>query len=108
MKKELPGLFANKINKPLNNNEKVAVTKNEEREVVEERKPISSEKNVLEKIKEIFDYPRYVYKADVKITLKDKTITKKIVGKTQTHLLTLENELIPIKDIVDIQFNEPK
>lgn len=108
MKKELPGLFANKINKPLNNNEKVAVTKNEEREVVEERKPISSEKNVLEKIKEIFDSPRYVYKADVKITLKDKTITKKIVGKTQTHLLTLENELIPIQDIVDIKFNEPK
>lgn len=108
MKKELPGLFANKINKPLNNNEKVAVTKNEEREMVEEHKSISSEKNVLEKIKEIFDSPRYVYKADVKIILKDKTITKKIVGKTQTHLLTLENELIPIQDIVDIKFNEPK
>lgn len=108
MKKDLPGLFANKINKPLNNNEKIAVTKNEERGLVEEKKNISYEKNVLEKIKEIFDSPRYVYKADVKIVLKDKTITKKIVGKTQTHLLTLENELIPIQDIVDIKFNESK
>ena len=39
----------------------------------------------------------------MEIKLKDGTVTKKIVGKNSTHLITMENELIPISDIVDIK-----
>lgn len=105
MKKDLPGLFANKINKPLYNNEKVSVSKNEDRkEKIDVKSPITFEKNINQKIKEIFDSPKYVYKADVLITMKDKKIIKKIVGKNQNNLITIDNELIPINDIINIEF----
>ena len=106
MKKDLPRLFANKIEKPLNNNEKVAVTKNEE-VVVEEKKKSSMpfQKSIHQKINNIFESPKYVYKADVIITLKDKKITKQVVGKNQNNLITFDNELIPIADIIDIEFS---
>ena len=35
--------------------------------------------------------------------LKDGTVTKRIIGKNNTHLITMENELIPISDIIDIK-----
>ena len=105
MKKELPGLFANKIDKPLYNNKKVAVSKHEDREdKIEVKSPIVFEKNINQKIKEIFDSPKYVYKVDVLITMKDKKITKKIVGKNRNNLITIDNELISINDILDIEF----
>lgn len=106
MKKDLPGLFANKISKPLNNNDKVSVTKNEDRTVEEIKPNVTFEKSINQKIKEIFDSPRYVYKADVLIELKDKTITKKIVGKNNNNLITMDNELISINDIVDIKYKQ--
>lgn len=106
MKKDLPGLYANRIDKPLHNNEKVAVTKNEDRTLEKEEPHISSKNNINQKIKNIFESPRYVYKVDVVITLKDKKITKKIVGKNQSNLITFDNELIPIDDIIDIEFSK--
>ena len=39
----------------------------------------------------------------VKITLKSGTVTKRIVGRNATHLITIDNELIPITDVVDIE-----
>lgn len=108
MKKELPGLFANKINKKLENNERVAVTKPEEmvrksEESISKDAPIL-QKDIQQKIQDIFVSPKYVYKANVVITTKDKKVVKKIIGKNNQHLITIENELIPISDIVDIEF----
>ena len=102
MKKDLPGLFANKINKSLSNNEKVSVTKNEETEDRSIQEPRKIEKDINEKIREMFSSPRYVYKVDAEITLKDKIVTKKIIGKNNNNLITIDNELIPIQDIIDI------
>lgn len=102
MKKDLPGLFANKINKSLSNNEKVSVTKNDDIEEISIEKPKKFEKDINEKIKEIFASPRYVYKVDTEITLKDKKVIKRIIGKNNNNLITIDNELIPIQDIVDI------
>ena len=45
----------------------------------------------------------YSDKADVKIKLKNETIKKRIVGHNTTHLITIDNELIPITDIIDIE-----
>lgn len=106
MDKKLPGVFANKIERKAGNNEDVYYSnkdskENEERTV---SSPIKSNgKNVNQKINEIFTSTNYIYKADVKITLKDKTINKRIVGRNSTHLITMENELIPLTDIVDIE-----
>lgn len=103
MEKKLPGVFANKVNGKAGNNEDVycSFDKKEERTVEAPSKLMG--KNVNQKINEIFNSNSYIYKADVKITLKSGTVTKRIVGRNATHLITIDNELIPITDIVDIE-----
>lgn len=97
MKKELPKVYANKIDKVLTNNTTVSYGSEE---IINEAKDIS----VAEKIINIFNSPNYVYKAEVKIKLESGIITKQIIGKNETHLITLDNELIPIEDILDLNF----
>lgn len=106
MDKKLPGIFANKIDKPMTNNVKVAYGSKEEVQKVEVKQKPLVEKNIHQKLREIFASPRYVYKADVQIVTKDGTFQKKVIGHNQTHLITIDNDLIPITDLLDISFVE--
>lgn len=99
MKKEIEKNYANKIEKNLNNNKSYSVTRNEEK--VLER---GIENNINQKIKSIFKSKNYIYKAKVKIILKDKTILKTIIGIKNNNLITIDNELISVSDIVDIKY----
>lgn len=112
MEKKLPGVFANKIDKSLNNNEEVYYSvKNEVGNFEKKREFIENESsffglNVNQKINNIFNSRKYVYKADVSIKTKDGVFNKRIIGKNSTHLITMDNELIPISNIIDIDFSE--
>lgn len=99
--KELPKVFHNKIDKKFDNNSSVFYSSNtnQDRESVE----VNDSRNVLQKINDIFASPNYVYKANVEITLKDKKITKRIIGRNKNYIITMDNSLIPITDIVDIK-----
>jgi len=101
--RELPKVFANKIDKKLENNETFCVSKNQELKKEENDKIFKIEKNIHQKINEIFSSPNYVYKANVEITLKDKKVTKRIIGRNKDFLITMDNTLIPISDIIDIK-----
>lgn len=111
MDKKLPGVFANKIEKEFNNNKKLFCSFNNS---IDDRNTNMGKKventtykksfNINQKINHIFNSPRYVYKAEVDITTKEGIITKKIIGQNSTHLITIDNELIPISDIKDIDF----
>ena len=106
MDKKKPKIFVNKIEKDLKNNEKFYYSNNvEEKEPKKETSVNLKGKNVSQKISEIFSSTRYVYKADVDIKLKDKDIKTKIIGHNRTHLITIDNELIPITDIIDINYS---
>lgn len=103
MDKKLPKVFANKIDGKTGNNEDVYYS-HDERKVNTAQKPtLKKEKNMNQKLNEIFNSTSYIYKADVKITLKNGSINKRIVGRNSTHLITIDNELIPITDILDIE-----
>lgn len=104
--KELPKVFHNKINKELKNNEKIYYSNNDQD--TSDSKSNTSEKNILQKINEIFSSPNYVYKANVEITLKDKKITKRIIGRNKDFIITMDNMLIPINDIIDIRSTKEK
>jgi len=108
MEKKLPKVFANSIDKKLSNNETVYYEKKEvKEEVVQPKKTLLNESfNLNQKINKIFGSSRYVYKADVDITLKDGKISKKIIGRNKNELITMDNELIKISDIIDIDFSE--
>lgn len=105
MEKKLPKVFANSIDKKLNNNESVYYEKND-RNIEEPKKSnLNDSFNINQKINHIFSSSRYVYKADVDITLKDGKVSKKIIGRNKNQLITMDNELINISDIIDIDFS---
>lgn len=109
MEKKLPKVYANKIDKEIKNNETVYYDRGDKREIeVPESKKniIPTELTIQQKINKIFGSSRYVYKADVDITLKDGKISKKVIGRNRNELITMDNELIKIADIIDIKFTE--
>ena len=113
MEKKLPKIFANKIDKSLDNNKNVFYSaEDNDLDVRSDSSPGNTERtfvsigpNVNQKINSIFTSPRYVYKADVDITTREGVISKRIIGRNSTHLITIDNELISIMDIVDIDFS---
>ena len=96
--KELPKVFQNKIDKKINNNESFYYSNLKDNSI----EPQDS-KTIIQKINEIFSSPNYVYKANVEITLKDKVLNKRIIGRNKDYIITMDNELIKISDIVDIK-----
>lgn len=113
MDKKLPSVFANKIAKDIDNNEKVYYSKlenkvenNDQTNTKKNTNKLESNLNVNQKINKIFGSTKYVYKADVRILLKNGEIEDRIIGRNSTHLITMDNKLIPIADIIDIDFIE--
>lgn len=111
MMKKLPKVFANNLDEVHNNdtvfyskdnNLKVSVD-DSDRNSIEEYKILKGN-TVAQKINEIFTSPYYIYKAEVEITLEDGVIVKKIIGKNNQNLITMDNELIPISSIKDIKY----
>jgi len=88
MKKELPKIFQNKFNKPINNNNRVF---HGEFRDVELHNTVDS----LFRLNEI-------YRTNVRIKFKDGILEKKIIGRTKNNLITLDNEIIPISEIIEI------
>lgn len=97
-----PELFINRIDKDLNNNEKIYYSNNKTVEKPKKKEIKKNNRDIIQKINSIFLSPNYIYKAEVRIKLKDKEIIKKIVGKNNNSLITMDNELIPINEIIDI------
>ena len=92
-----PKVFRNTINKNIKNNKKVFYSKNKnEEEIIDNR-------NVIQKLNDIFSSPNYIYKANVKIKTKDDIITTRIIGRNKDYIITMDNKLISIKDIIDIK-----
>lgn len=114
VEKKLPKMFANKIEKELNNNKKVFYSKEsmqgKERDTVV--KPsnenngtrIAETKNIYQKINDIFTSEKYVYKANVNIKTKTGNIKTKVIGQNKSHLITFDNQLIAITEIEDIEY----
>ena len=96
-----PSVYVNKIDKKLNNNEKVYFSNNDNKQIQASTR--GNSKTVDQQIKEIFSSGTYIYKADVEIVTKENTLTKKLIGKNNKYLITMENELIPIEDILEIR-----
>ena len=102
MKKILPGIYKGKVKN--NKNEKESTFKTNEKNINEVNE-YNNEINVDKQIKDIFSSVNYVYKADVRITLMDKsTIEKTIIGRTNNSLITMDDELIDISKIERIDF----
>jgi len=94
--KDLPRVFANKISDDIKNTQELFYGSDRS---IKKNDGIS----IVKKINNIFASRNHVYKSKVSITLKDKVVEKVIVGKNNTHLITIDGELIKIIDIEDIE-----
>lgn len=97
MRGDLPKVFANKIEKNLNNSQDIFYE-----DSLRSNGGLRDARTLNKKIADIFDSSNFVYKSNVKITTRDKAISKTIVGRRGNYLLTMDNEAISIDEIVDI------
>ena len=97
-------VFANKISKVIKNNEEVYYSKDEKDVISNDESRKIKEQNIYQKLNSIFSSKNYIYKADVIIITKTGEIKKRVIGKNSQYLITMENELIPIVDIIDIKY----
>lgn len=97
-------MFANQIDKKFENNCTYYKTDDSAKELIITQK--KDTKSVEQKIKQIFASPRYIYRAQVEIVFPDKKVIKKIIGRNEENLITIENEQIKISDIQDIYFKD--
>ena len=92
--KKLPELYKNLNSKPKDNNKKVYYMENDIR---------SAEKNIIEKeIENIFNTLGYSYNIPVEIKTTKEVYHTSLVSKTKENVLTLDNQIIPIKEIIQI------
>lgn len=92
---KLPNVFANPINKRIDNVQDLYRSDKMSRSY--------SPKEINKKINQIFGSSDHIYKSRVRITFSDGLREEQIVGKTNIHLLTLDGKLIKITDILDIE-----
>ena len=108
MNKKIPKVFANKIEHELRNNEEVYYSykkDNETHEISKNSPTLVKGTTIMQKLKSIFSSSIFVYKAKVDIVTNNGIIKKEIVGYNKTHIMTMDDELIPIATIKDIYFS---
>ena len=85
----LPHIYKGKVK--YNNNIKYAHTNNEER--------YSNPKITIDNLFKM----NHIYQQDVYIKTTDKEYNTKIIGRTNSHIITINNEVIKVDDITDIK-----
>ena len=103
MKNNLPKVYANtSVSRNINNKESFHFEKEKIKLDIKSNKKDAND-DIKSKIKELFNSVNYVYKIDVEIDTGEGFLEKRIVGKNKNNLITIDNELIPIKQIIDIR-----
>lgn len=93
--KKLPEIYKNQNTKLIDNNKKVYYMKKEENR--------SMIKNTIEEqLDNIFHGLGYSYNIPVEIITKNTTYHTSLVTKTKENVVTIDNQVIPISDIISI------
>ena len=100
MKKELPKVYVNKINK-INNNQEVFYSY-KDNNIKEETNIIVNSYDIQSKIDELFRSNDFVYKKTFHIKTKYGEKDYIIISKSIDYLLTIDGEKIYINNILEI------
>ena len=95
--KKLPKIYQNEITKKIKNNKTVCYLKEEPLD------PYTGIPTILEKIEQVFSGYGYSYNIPVTIKTTSKTYNTSLIAKTEKNLITLDNDIIPISEIIDFQ-----
>lgn len=103
MNKKLPNVFVNKIDKKIDNNKMVFYSSQEEKQT----STIPEEISIYDKMNQIYQNVPFMYKKEVEITLKDRSFVTKIISYNKKNLITLDNQIILLDQILDIKLKTP-
>ena len=104
MKKELPKIYVNKINK-VNNNKKVYYSFKDNNEELNKTNDIIEMPSIYEmqdRINELFKSKDFIYKKKFHIKTKYGENDYIIISKSFDYLLTIDGEKIYIENIIEI------
>ena len=106
-----PKIFENQIDKKINNNKEVFDSTREILEIINsDRKSINggiinnNDISVLDKITQLINTNGYIFNIGVLIKTKDNQYNTHIASVINNHIITLDNDIINIEDIIDIEF----
>lgn len=93
---KLPKVYESPINKTFNNTQSIykSVINNNTRSI---------KKDINYEIDRIFRAKDHIAKSRVRVTLPNEELVVDIIGKTGSNILTMDNRLIKITDIIDIE-----
>ena len=102
MKKEIPKIFVNKIDK-INNNEEVFYSYKNNKMGDNKKEEIMNEFDIQNKIDELFRSNDFIYKKKFYIRTKYGEGYYIIISKSYDYLLTINGEKIYINNILEIK-----
>ena len=97
--KKLPKLFSSKIEN-VNNNRKVFDSLKDYNIDIKDNNNLS----LKDKLKELTSSNTYIFNKEVILVFKDKEVSCHIAGIVNNHIITMDNEIIKIKDLIDIKY----
>jgi hypothetical protein len=102
-----PGVFVNQITRQIENCQKFYYSRNDHQSNTSNKEVYRKidkfkKMNIEQKINHLIGLPKYLFDIELEIITSNETIITKIAGKNANSLITMENKLIPIKDIIDI------
>ena len=103
MSKELPKVYRNNIDKDINNNKTTEYVKNNDEKQSLNRKINNEVDTVHDKVFDILNSSKHFFNIPVIIKTKNKEYNTKIAGKIRNYIVTLDNDVIFIKDILNIE-----
>ncbi len=103
--KNLPKIYQNQITKNIKNNKTVYRFKNEDTT----NPPLKEKsKSIKDTLDEIFNGIGYAYNIPVMIKTSTKTYDTTLVARTENNIVTIDNELISIKEINSIEIKKDR
>ena len=97
--KELPHVFKKNIDKKHINNKDISYVR-------KDKFKKESIVDIVDKLDELFRSSRYVFNIGVIIKTKDREYDTKIMSRNKSSILTINDEIIPIKDIYSLTIKD--
>ena len=96
--KKLPKIYQTEFTKKINNNKKVCYIGTEALNI--EENYIQDKERILD---EVFSGFGYSYNIPLQIKTKTKQYETSLIARTKQNVVTLDNEVIPISEIISIK-----
>lgn len=104
-----PKVFENEINHKINNNKEVFDSSKEDDELIDSNielinNDVNQNNSVIDKITNLLNTNGYVFNINVLIKTKDREYDTHIASVINNHIITLDNDIINLDDVIDINY----